>query len=64
MLYNGHLVIADTFLWNRLNHGQTLIEKPLYSGHYYSGHWRWDEDENRRITATEALKKLDEVKNS
>ena len=32
MLYNGHLVIADTFLRNRPNHGQTLIEKPLYSG--------------------------------
>ena len=29
MLYNGHLVIADTFLCNRLNHGQTLIEKHL-----------------------------------
>ena len=38
MLYNGHLVIADTFLRNRLNHGETLIEKPLYSGHFYSGH--------------------------
>ena len=38
MLYNGHLVIADTFLRNWPNHGQTLIEKPLYSGHLYSGH--------------------------
>ena len=38
MLYNGHLVIADIFLWNRRNYGQTLIEKPLYSGHVYSGH--------------------------
>ena len=38
MLYNGHLVKADTSLTNRWNHGQTLIEKPLYSGHFYSGH--------------------------
>ena len=38
MLYNGHLVIGDTFLRNRPNHGQTPIEKPLYSGHFYSGH--------------------------
>ena len=38
MLYNGHLVIADTFSRNRPNHGQTLIGKPLYSGHFYSGH--------------------------
>ena len=38
MLYNGHLVIADTFLRNWLNHGQTLIEKPLYSRHFYSGY--------------------------
>ena len=27
MLYNGHLVTADTFLRNRPIHGQTLIEK-------------------------------------
>ena len=38
MLYNGHLVIADTVLRNRPNRGQTLIEKPLYRGHFYSGH--------------------------
>ena len=38
MLYNGHLVIADTFLRNWPNHGQTLIEKPLKSGHFYSGY--------------------------
>ena len=38
MLYNGHLVIADTFLKNRPNHGQTLMKKPLYSGHFYSEH--------------------------
>ena len=38
MLYNGHLLKADTSLTNRSNHGQTLIEKPLYSGHLYSGH--------------------------
>ena len=31
-----HLVIAGTFSWNRLNHSQTLIEKPLDSGHFYS----------------------------
>ena len=37
MLYSGHLVIADTFLRNRPNNGQTLIEKPLYKGHFYSG---------------------------
>ena len=33
IVYNGHLVIADTFLRNRPNHAQTLIEKSLYSGH-------------------------------
>ena len=31
--YNGQLVIANTFLKNRPNHGKTLIEKLLYSGH-------------------------------
>ena len=36
MLYSRHLVIADTFLRNWQNHVQTLIEKPLYSGHFYS----------------------------
>ena len=36
MLYNEHLVIADPFPRNRPNHAQTLIEKPLYSGHFYS----------------------------
>ena len=41
MLYNGHLVIADTFLRDRPNHGQSLIEKPLYSGYFYSGHFFW-----------------------
>ena len=39
MVYNGHPVIADTFLKNRPNHGQTLIEKPLYSEHFCSGHF-------------------------
>ena len=34
MLYNGHVVKADIFLRNWPNHGQTLIEKPLYSGHF------------------------------
>ena len=38
MLYNGHLVIAETFLRNQPNHGQNLMEKPLYSGHFYRGH--------------------------
>ena len=38
MLYNGHVVIADTFLRNRPNHGQTLKEKPLNIGHFYSGY--------------------------
>ena len=36
MLYNEHLVIADPFPRNWPNHAQTLIEKPLYSGHFYS----------------------------
>ena len=45
MLYNGHLVIADTFLRNRSSHCQTLIEKLYiaetfiakicYSGHFF-----------------------------
>ena len=38
MLYEGHLVIADSFLRSRLSHRQTIIEKPLYSGRFYSGH--------------------------
>ena len=37
MLYNGHVLVAHT-LRNRPNHSQTLKEKPLYSGHFYSGH--------------------------
>ena len=36
MLYSGHLVIADTFSWSRLNRNQTFREKPVYSGHLYS----------------------------
>ena len=39
MLYNEHLVIAETFLRKRPDHGQTLIEKPLSNGHFYSGHF-------------------------
>ena len=35
ILYNGHLIIADTFLRNQPNHGQTLTEKPLNSGHLF-----------------------------
>ena len=38
MLYSGHLIIADRFSRNGPNHGQTLIEIPLYSGQFYSGH--------------------------
>ena len=38
MLYSGHHAITDTFSWNRPNHGQTIIENPLYTGHFYSGH--------------------------
>ena len=37
MLRSGHFMVAETFSWNRLNHGQTLIEKPGYSGHFCSG---------------------------
>ena len=37
MLYSGHLLIPGTFSWNRPNHSQTLIEKPLYSGHLCGG---------------------------
>ena len=29
MIYSKHFVIPDNFLENRLNHGQTLAEKPL-----------------------------------
>ena len=36
--YNGHLVMADTSLRKRPNRGQTVTEKPLFSGHIYSGH--------------------------
>ena len=35
MLYNGQVVIADTFLRNRPNHGQTLISDICYSGHFF-----------------------------
>ena len=35
MLYSGHLVTPDTFSWNRLSHGQTLMEKSLYTGNSY-----------------------------
>ena len=38
MLYNGHLLIADIFLRNRPNQGQTLMKKLLYGGHFYTGH--------------------------
>ena len=37
LLYSEDLVIAETFLWNQPNHGQNLMQKALYSGHYYSG---------------------------
>ena len=48
MLYNGHLVIADTFLRKRSDQGQTLREKPLYCGHFYSGHFFWSTREHIR----------------
>ena len=40
---SGHTIqrttgIVDTFLRNRPNLGQTLIEKRPCSGHFYSGH--------------------------
>ena len=35
--YNRHLATVETFSWNWLNHGQSLIEKLLHSGHFYSG---------------------------
>ena len=38
MLYSGHLAIVDHFSWKQPNHGQTLVEKPLFSGHFYSRH--------------------------
>ena len=41
MLYNVNLVIGDTLLRNQPNHGHTLLEKPRYSGHFYSGHFFW-----------------------
>ena len=31
-VYSEHLVIAATFSWNRPNHDQTHMEKPLHSG--------------------------------
>ena len=31
-VFSGQPVIADTLSWNRPNHGQSLIENPLYSG--------------------------------
>ena len=34
ILYSGHLSAADTFLGNGWNPGQTLITKPLCSGHF------------------------------
>ena len=42
MLYNRHLVIADTFLRDRPNRRQTPFEKTLYDRHFtedicYSG---------------------------
>ena len=42
-VYSGHLVITDTFSWNRPNHGQTLLENSYIedyftANNYYSGH--------------------------
>ena len=46
MLYNRHLVIADTFLRDRPNRRQTPFEKTLYDRHFtedicYSGLFFW-----------------------
>lgn len=40
-VFSGQPVIADTLSWNRPNHGQSLIENPLYSGQFYSEHNFW-----------------------
>ena len=42
-VYSGHAILrtfgnSGHFLRYRPNHGQNLIEKPLYSGEFYSGH--------------------------
>ena len=36
-VYNGSFLIADTFSWDQLYHGQTIMEKPLHCGSFYSG---------------------------
>ena len=41
MICNKHLVIVDTFLRNQPHHGQTFIEKPLYSKLFYRGPFFW-----------------------
>ena len=34
MIYRGCLVMANIFSSNPLNHSETLIEKPQYSGQF------------------------------
>ena len=46
MLYNGHLLISETILRIQSNHDETLTKKPLYSGHFYSGHVLWTSREH------------------
>ena len=36
MIFRGCLVIANIFSSNPLNHSETLIEKPQYSGQFLS----------------------------
>lgn len=39
MVYSERPAIEYNFSWNQSNDSQTLIEKPIYSGHFYSGHY-------------------------
>ena len=41
ILYGEYHLIANTFSWNRLNHGQILIKNPQYSGDFYSKQMLW-----------------------
>ena len=41
LVYSRPFVMVDTFLWHLLNHGQTLIEKPLHCRHLCSGQLLW-----------------------
>ena len=69
MLYSRHPVITDTFSCNRPNHGETLIENLLYSGHnfleplehflwklpFYSGHAEFFEQISDETTIDEYI---------